>query len=293
MQNESPFEVLARVAPLLERRRTAQARALLAPALQAHPAHPGLLLQAVWVDYLENDYDAALKGLRALLAQTPETAEARLLLFLILMGKERYVEAEPVIIGLLRDFPESADYCGDYALLMLKTLNLEKAKRLAEQGLAYDATDTNSLMVLTICDFIERKSVAPSQALQQLIIKQPESLHTLLLVIVALEQRGDVAGARRVAGELVAAHPHNQDLVRLAHALTVNSHWSMLPLWPLRKWGGKASVAIWIGSIVAVKVLQNINPGAATIFVVVALGYCVYSWVWPSLLTKMMAPRDL
>jgi tetratricopeptide (TPR) repeat protein len=292
MSNDTPQEVLAQVATLLERRRTRQARALLAPALQAYPAHPGLLLQSAWVDYLERDYDAALQGTHEVLAQKPEDAQGRLLLFLLFVAKKRYVEAEPIIIALLRDFPEGAAYYGHYADLMLKTLHFAKARRLAQEGLKYDADDTDSLFALTVCDFIEQKT-ASSPALQQLIVKQPQSSDTLQLIVVALVQRGDMAEARRIAGQLVAAHPNNAHLVALAHELSIHSHWSMLPLWPLNKWGAKASVAIWVASVIGINALRKVDTNAAVTFAFIMLGYTLYSWVWPPLLKRLMARKDL
>jgi tetratricopeptide (TPR) repeat protein len=288
MSAASPDIVLQQVEALLQRRRYPQARALLKPALASHPEHPELLLQAAWIDYLDDRSDEAMGTVRQVLASEPENESARLLYFHLLTEKEQNAEAERVILELLREYPERASYYGRYADLMLRTLNVSKARQLAVEGLKYESEDPDCLSAVTVCDFIESRAGEVSHALQQMLVRHPQSIRTLVLVVIALQERGDTRGAKRVAQELVHASPDNESLVSMARELKVTTHWSMLPLWPMQRWGWAASFGIWILVIVGSRAIQKINPTWSGIFIVVVLIYVAYSWIWPPVLRRLM-----
>src|SRR5262245_11599670 len=212
------------VEALLERRRTGQARALLKPALASHPDHGGLLLQSAWADYLEDRNDEALTTVRQVLLAEPKDQSARLLYFELLLERGDNAEAERTIIELLREYPEHAHYYGRYAQLMLKTLNIGKSQQLALEGLKYDPDDAECLGAQTICDFIERPGSTTSQGLQQLLVRHPQSIRTLLLVVVALEQRGDRREALSIARELLRAPPDNEGRVSTVKQHRLGTH---------------------------------------------------------------------
>jgi tetratricopeptide (TPR) repeat protein len=283
-----PDQIVQQVSALLERRRTQQARLLLRPALASHPDHAGLLLQAAWTDYLDEQWDEALAGVRQVLLHEPHEQTARVLYFELLVQKKDYREAERVILELLREYPEHAHYYGRYASLMVDTLNLAKARQLAREGLKYDAEDAECLALQAICDFIEQPAGATSHALQQLLVRHPQSVRTLLLVAAALEERGDPRGAHRILQELVRAQPDNETLVSIARQLTVNTHWSMLPLWPMQRFGWAGSVGLWLIFFFGLRFAARANAPLAGTLAIVVLVYVVYSWTWPALLKRLM-----
>lgn len=288
MNATSPEVVLQQVEALLQRRRYPQARALLKPALVTHPEHVELLLQSAWIDYLDDRPTEAMDTVRQVLASAPENESGRLLYFHLLVENEQNVEAERAIIDLLREYPEAASYYGRYADLMLRTLNVDKARALASEGLKYDSEDTDCLSALTVCDFIEGRSGQVSHALQQMLVHHPQSTRTLVLIVIALQDRGDYRGAKRVAQELVQANPDNEALVSIARELKTTTHWSLLPLWPMQRWGWAASFGIWILVIVGSRAIQKVNPAWSGIFLVIVLTYVAYSWIWPPILRRLM-----
>ncbi|HET9942507.1 MAG TPA: tetratricopeptide repeat protein, partial [Terriglobia bacterium] len=221
MEPSSAEETLRQVELLLDRNRPRDARLLLKTALATDPENVDLLLKSAWTDYLLDEEDSAIATVKRVSTLEPEEPSARLLYFELLLGKNQPVEAERVILELLRDYPEHSHYYGRYAHLMLKTLNLGKARQLADEGLRYDSESDECLAVKTVCDLIERPAGATSQSLQQLLARHPESLRTLLLVIVALEERGDIKAAERLSRELVQANPSNEALVEMAHAFRI------------------------------------------------------------------------
>jgi hypothetical protein len=123
-----------------------------------------------------------------------------------------------------------------------------------------------------------------------LLIRHPQSQRTLFLVLVALEQKGDLVGARRVSEELVRAQPDNESLIAAAHQLRVSTHWSMKPLWPLQRFGWAGSVGLWLGAVIGLRALKTVSPSVSSVAAIVLFIYVVYSWVWPPLLKRIIRP---
>jgi tetratricopeptide (TPR) repeat protein len=289
MSNTTPQLLVGEVEALLERRRTAQAKARLRAALQDYPNHPELLLQSAWADYMDDDSDAALATVRQVLVQKPENQSARLLLFELLIEKNKLSDAEQVIVQLLRDYPKHAPYYGRYAELMIRAMKLAKARALSEEGLKYDPDNAGCLAASTLCDFIEQRQGAASHSLQQLLVRHPEAMRTLVLILAALQDRGDHRGALRIAQELVQAQPDNDNLAQLTAELKATTHWSMLPLWPVLRWGWGASIALWLLGAAAVRIVGRSDVAAAAILAFCILGYVIYGWAWPPLLRRWIA----
>ena len=276
---------------LIERRRFTQARLRLKEALLAYPNDADLLLQSAKVDYYEDRNADALAMLQQVLAQRPDSAEARYLLFAIKRDGGALAEAEQVIVGLLHDYPEQAAFYGSYGDLMVRAMDLRKARALADEGLKYDPDDALCLVVRTLCDLIERPSGAASHSLQQLLVRSPESTYTLVLLRAALADRGDYRGALRIARELVRAEPGNRHFVQAVQELSVATHWSMLPLWPMQRWGWGAAIGLWVLVNVALRVLAAQGEAWAEAALWISIGfivYVIYSWVWPAVLRRWM-----
>jgi tetratricopeptide (TPR) repeat protein len=284
----TPEHVMQQVEALLQRRRVDQARALLKPALSEHPEHAGLLLQSAWTDYLDNRNDDALATVRQVLLSDPKDESGRLLYFELLLEREDNADAEQVIIELLRESPEHAHYYGRYAQLMLKTLNFDKSRQLALEGLKYDPDNAECLAAQTVCDFIERPGKATSEGLRQLLIHHPQSARTLLLVVVSLEQRGQRREALKIAREVLRAQPDNEGVVGVVKQLRLVTHWSMWPLWPVIRFGWSGSVAIWLLAVFGLNALRRSDSELASTIGLVVFAYVVYSWVWPPLLKRLL-----
>jgi len=69
----------------------------------------------------------------------------------------------------------------------------------------------------------------------------------------------------------------------------VRSHWLLLPLRPFARinW-----IVLWIGSIAVVLFLQRLGMRQlAGIIAAVYLVYCLYSWIMPSVVRRMVVRR--
>jgi len=271
----------------IERRRIADAKRLLAQALAQYPQDPDLLFHSAQAEWLDDENEAAEKTTRQVLLVDPHHAPARQLLASMLVERGEYADAELLLIGLLRDYPESAELYGRYSRLMLRALHLEKAEQLAHEGLRYDPEDDECLLAAALCE-TARSGARPNAGLQKLLTAHPESMSSVHALVVALVESGRVAEAHRIAQGAMRADPANEHLVDLVRELRIQNHWSMKPLWPLQKWGWGASVVMWLGGIIVIRALAKSAPEIANPVAYAWLGYAVYSWVWPPLIRRIL-----
>jgi tetratricopeptide (TPR) repeat protein len=275
---------------LIDRRRFAQARQLLTGAVQHYPEHAQLLYLCAFVDYSEKKLDAADETVNRVLTRDPKHYGARNLRAEIYEAQKRYPEAETVWIDLLQDYPESADCYAGYADLMLRTLHLHKAERLIAEGLRLAPNHQNCLYIGYLLHVIQGRSQSQdSQHLQQLLKEYPERAQSLLALVVDLDQRGDTRAALRVAQQLLTTRPDSEHFVKLVRALKRRTHWSLLPLYPMNRWGWGGAAAVTVIGILGVRIAaQTLSPAAAGTIALIWLGYVIYSWVWPPILRKLI-----
>ena len=275
---------------LIDRRRFVQARQLLSTGIQHNPDHTQLLYLCAFVDFATEQTAAADETLDRVLATEPKHYGGRTLRGEIYESRKRYSDAEAVWIDLLKDYPENPDCYAHYADLMLRTLHFEKAERLTREGLRHDPTHWQCLYVAYLIDVIQgRTGSGYSEHLQQLLHDHPERVHSLLALVIALNERGDTQGALRVAQQLLRMRPDSEQIVNLVRVLKRQDHWSLLPLYPMRRWGWSGAAAVTAIGIIGVRLAgHTLPPAIALTIAYVWLGYVVYSWVWPRILQKLI-----
>lgn len=276
---------------LVERRRYAQARAAVSQGLKHFPENTELLYLSAFIDYVEDNNTAAMQGVQQVLAADPEHYGARRLCARLHEEANEFSQAEALWIGLLREYPEDSDCYAAYAELMLKTLNFDKAKRLAEEGLRTSPDHGECLYVSALIDVIQGSALSPAKTehLQRLLVEYPEHARTSLALVVALHDQGKNKDALRLAQELLRSQPDSQQFVDLARELKAQTHWSMLPLYPMQRWGWGGAIALTVVGFVGVRAIGQQAPGTIADVVTFAwFGYVIYSWVWPSLIRKMV-----
>src|SRR5882672_1536338 len=271
----------------IERRRLVDARRVLKDGLAQFPQDPDLLFHSAQVEWLNDENDAAEATVRQVLGVAPAHALARQLLANLLVERNEFADAEGLLISLLRDYPEDAGLYGRYSRLMLRTLHLDKAEQLAREGLRYDPDDRECLLAMALCE-TARGGARTNEGLQKLITGHPESMSTVHALVISLVDGGRVDEAHRIAQQAMRADPANENLVSMVRELRIQNHWTMKPLWPLRKWGWGASDAMWIGVIVILRGLRNTAPELYGPVALAWLAYAIYSWVWPPLIRRML-----
>ncbi len=280
------------VSELLDRGRVSLARDTLRAALAADPQHPDLLFQAARAEAQANDHRAARSTLGRVLQIEPGHLGARLLILWLLTEDGELVDAEELALALLHERPDWPDLYAAYARVMLRALKLGKARDLCKAGLRLDPDNDSALRTMALCDLIERPGGADSEALRKLLASHPNDQHVLSLVVVGLSQAGRSREALRGAKELLRMQPNEPQWLENVRRLRFATHWSMLPLWPLHRFGWGASIAMWIGGILVVRMLGRDQPTLANTLSWIIFGYAIYSWVWPPLLRWLLHLRD-
>jgi len=288
IQPASAEGYVVQVSELLDRRRQAQARALLREALASFPDDVELLLQGARADALDDENASAMQTLRSVIARQPAHFGARAFLLGLLTDEGELAEAEQLALGMIAEHPQSPDLYAAYARVMVRALQFPKARALAQEALHLDPQNDFALRVLALCDVIELPRGTDSAALRRLLAEHPEDQHLLSLVISALLQNGEPRAALRGAREMLRQNPHNRHWLALVKQLSVQEHWTMRPLWPLQRWGWTASVVLWIGGVLGLRLLGQVNPALVGPASLLWLAYVAYSWVWPPLLRRWL-----
>lgn len=287
-----PLEAIIHEAEaLIERRRHAQARLVVGRGLETSPDNATLLYFGAIIDHAEGNIEAAERSVRDALRTAPEHYGARRLLAWLREESKDFGEAELLWIGLLRDYPEDAESFAGYAQLILNALDLEKAEQLAREGLRHEPEHAGCLFVLTMASLAigRRGAGADAESLARLLRAHPDSNNASIALIVALSDRGDNAAALRVARQLLRAQPDSPQLLELVKALRRTSHWSMLPLYPMQRWGWTGAIVLTVGGIAMINMLSpRLPPPWGDVLRIGWIGYVIYSWVWPPLLNRLM-----
>jgi predicted Zn-dependent protease len=278
---------LARLAILEERRRFDEARALLREVLPRHPSDPELLFHAAYIEYLTDNYAAAETAVQSLLAVAPGHVGGRDVLQGIYAETKRPAEAEQVLIGLLGDYPEDPYFYARYSTLMLQNLQAEKAEKLAAEALRLDPDDYSAQLAMTTARLITGKADTAQHDLARLVKNHPESMATLRMVVVSLTDQRRNKEALTVAQEMVRAYPDEPSYVDLVVELRKSTHWSLLPMWPMVKFGWAGAAAVWVLGIVLLRSTSSLGTWGG-VMVGVWLLYVVYTWAWPPLLERWL-----
>ena len=95
--------------------------------------------------------------------------------------------------------------------------------------------------------------------------------------------------ALALAEELRQQYPENTELADLVTELRATNHWSMLPLWPMNRFGWVGAVVIWGAAIVGLQLARSTGgSGLSGALGGAVLVYIIYSWWWPGTLKKML-----
>ena len=283
------MSLLSQAQALMERRRYAQAHNVVSLALRHFPESSDFQYLGAYLHYAMDDYAASTRSVEPVLAKDPQHYGARVLRAKLHEEAKEYASAERLWIELLRDYPESADCYSSYAELMLRTLHLEKARLLAEEGLRHEPEHQGCLYVATLVDFINSPGSAQSENLHKLLRAHPEHVGSSTALMIALADQGRNREALRIAQELLRQQPDSDQLVQLVRELKMQTHWTMVPMYPMQRWGWGGAVALTAAGMIGLRFAAASWPASiVTPLTFIWLGYAIYTWTWPSILRKLI-----
>jgi len=230
--------------------------------------------------------DDALKATASGLSIDPESV---LLLDVVARCQVRrgdLVAAEEAALAALRVDPEDADLLALYALIVAKAGQLEKAKKLVAQARRLDPESTSALRVeaaIASSRGDDRETLLRSR---EILSIDPEDRHAHLLAGEVLHNRGDVADAAEYLRTAVVNDPRDAVAAQIARENLAWRHPLMWPLRPVHRFGG---ARVWIAGIVLLMLARMTKNSTVILSVAIAwVVYCIYSWVVPPLVRRMV-----
>jgi len=284
----------AQLERLLEVKRLKEADELIGRLLAEAPGDPNLCWYAARAALLNQDLDEGRRQIEAALSADPEHFGARFLLFRIELHVNHYAEAEQLITGLIREYPEDPDLFTEYADLMIETLHLDKARQLTDEALRLDPDNRSARLTDVLLSTIEGQRDRADTHLSDLVREDPEAREVAFTLLQSLTEQRRSEEALELCQELMRSDPGNENLVELAVALRVQTHPLALPLWPMQRFGWAASGAIWVGAVLSFALLrrQSDNPWAAAA-VGVYVAWVVYTWAYGPIMTRWLRARGI
>lgn len=279
------------IALLIERQRYAQAASLLSDTLAKYPDDADLLYSTALIDYLMRRKEAAYETLRHLLTRTPTHVNGRSLMAQLHEDRNELASAEALWLELLKEYPESGWLYAKYAMLMYRAFHIAKARALAKEALRLAPESEDALIAHLLGQLIAGDRAAEKDSLAELIRKHPENLATMHMLVTHLSQQGKYVAAKRIAIEILRLQPDSREALTLVVELEHVSHWSMLPLWPLNRWGWAASGGLWLACLIALAFLRKQAPDILDMATTCILSYVAYSWIYPPILKRWLMRR--
>jgi tetratricopeptide (TPR) repeat protein len=196
------------------------------------------------------------------------------------------------LIALIGESPENPHLLAHYAVTVLRAGQFEKAQALAREAGRLAPDDGFVLAIVALTDLGRGRRLADIAALDALVRNEPDAERTLRMMAYALVREHRLAAAQDASDTLVRMAPRDRDNIRLAASIRYQRHWSMVPLYPVLRWGWPASIAMYVGVFVLLRLGSDRIPGAWLAGIAMFwVAYVIYSWVWPPLLRRWKFPE--
>lgn len=218
---------------------------------------------------------AARKGL----ALDPNGPWTLFILSLSQIRLEKLADAENSILAALRLEPENPTFLTQYALMVAKVGQWEKAEQLQAEAERIAPNHSSVRENRTRLAFILGDKKSATAGARTLLENDPEdSFAHFVTGHMAVEEGAFKEGEKRLV--TAARHnPENPTIRAAARHSRFLRHPLLVPLYPIEKFG---AIPLWIGFIVAVYGLRAIGQlQLAWVVSIIYILYCVYSWVVP------------
>lgn len=274
---------------LIERNRYEMAESMLGTALAKDPDNLDLQYISAIIDKETNRLYESEITLKHILSKDPDHFDAKYLLAQVHDDKDEFPQAELLLIDLIRDFPREPQYFASYAHIMMQTINLEKAEKLASEALRLDPEHPNALSTSILCSLSKGESVKAKDQFSDLVKNYPDaafSAHSLYIILV---ENKNYHAAMRIAQELLRNNPNNTSYLEMVKSLRLVTHPAMMPLYPLQRWGWHASAVMWVLFIITSRMASKYLPDTQALIIIYSfLGYILYSWIAPPVLNRLL-----
>jgi tetratricopeptide (TPR) repeat protein len=231
------------------------------------------------------DFDRAAQSAADGLEVEPASVALLLLLSIAEEGLGRLAESERAILSALEQEPDDAQLLCQYADVLMRGRQLDKAGRVLDAAAAADPDEPDILAGRQALAYLRGHDREARRLSQELLALDPESARGHRMLGMYDLQRGRAGSAAQRFGEVVRGDPADDavaDAARQASAMARNPLW-----WPTLLFSRFGAAGSWIGAVVIIFGLRAMGlTAAAGIASLVWIVLCIWSWVVPPILER-------
>lgn len=192
-------------------------------------------------------------------------------------GQDRLAQAEQAVLAALRLEPDSPDLLCQYARVLMRGVQLDKAEQVVELAERAGPDELIVLRTRQLLAFMRYRNREARELAQELLSRDADDPQgQMMLGALDLE---DVRPRRALErfGTVVRNDPADDHAMLAAQQAKVMTHPLVWPLLPFERFGVGPT---WVAAIAIIFGLQALGAeGASNIAAFVWIGLCVYSWI--------------
>jgi tetratricopeptide (TPR) repeat protein len=197
--------------------------------------------------------------------------------------------AERSLLAALRLESEQPTLLAEYALLVARAGQLQKARALLDEAERLDPMQPYVEHARGVVAFLSADDKAARRHAEAVLATNPESEAALLLRGSALAQRRSFRGAQRSFDAAARLDPTDHGVAQIAREVRVATHPLLWPIYPIQRWG---AMKVWLAFIVFVLVTTTLKIPWVDIPVVLGYLFMVaYSWLVAPFVVRRLRRR--
>lgn len=227
-------------------------------------------------------YDDAIECCKEAILNNFSQDKGNYLLGKIYMEIDKYVKAEDCFLASLRINPQNIESMANYGYLMFRTAHEEKALNIFKEALNIDPNNTTLLHYIFLYHLVKNNKNEKLLVLGQYINNSNNEIgnfvHSGLLDLFD----NNYKSARENFRQAFLLNPADKNILNILEDIDRDSHILFVPQRIIRKIGGPA--VFWIVSIIICQVLYKLKfSSISTIFLILYILLCIYTWITPFL----------
>lgn len=199
----------------------------------------------------------------------------------------RLAEAEQAALAALELASDDPDLLCDYARVVARGGQLDKANRLVDRAESLDPEGAEVIRMRAFLAYLRGQDRKAAALAEKVLEDDPEDPGAHRLRGAALLQRGDLRGAGRSLETVVRGDPTDHALADTARSARAGLHPLLWPMLPMQRLGVAGS---WIAAMAIIFGLRGLGQEtAASIAGAVWLILVIYSWVVAPAIEKRLS----
>ncbi|HEX8053885.1 MAG TPA: tetratricopeptide repeat protein [Thermoleophilaceae bacterium] len=210
------------------------------------------------------------------------------LLHLLSIAKEALGDlaaSERAILAALELEPDIPGLYTQYADLLMRAGQLDKAHAVIERAAALDPEDLSVLRARMSYAYVTGKAREGEKWSRKMLELEPEHPGAHGMLGVFKIEQGSVIGAREHYETAVALDPSSPDAREATIEIRTATHPAMLPARALDRLGVAGS---WVAAVIVITALRSVSPGAGAVAGITWVTFCVYTWVAPPIVRRLV-----